>query len=164
MAQISIYLELEADGQAVEGNSSVQSMAGVDVSKAIECMTYKEGIQVGYDSRTGSAQGDRTYDPITVSKWVDKATPLLAQAASESKACTASFRFFRPTANGGGWEHYFTVSLEDARVQRIARSVTEGDDAAPMREEVSFVFSRITWKHEIETTEHQDDWRERNAA
>jgi type VI secretion system secreted protein Hcp len=162
MAQISTFLTLKADGQNVEGESSVFNMAGEDVSKMIECISYEEGVSVGYDSRTGSAQGDRTYDPIKIRKWVDKASPLIAQAAAESRKCEAEFKFFRPTGDGGGWEHYFTVAIEDARVQRIQRNMAEGGDSSPMKEDVYFVFSKIRWKHETASTEHQDDWRERN--
>lgn len=164
MAQISVFLSLKADGQDVEGESSVYNMAGEDVSKLIECVSYKEGVSVGYDSRSGGAQGDRTYDPISVTKYVDRSSPLLAQAASESKTCEGDFRFFRPVADGGGWEHYFTVRVEDARVQSIKRVLEMGQDSSPMREEVSFVFSKISWKHETASTEHQDDWRQRNNA
>lgn len=163
MAQISAFLELKADGQAVEGETSQSNVVGIDVGKMIECLGYEEGVSVGYDARTGRARGDRTYDPITITKYVDRASPLLAQAAASSKPCEGQFRFFRPVDDGGGWEHYFTVKIEDARVQRIRRVITEGDDEAPLREEVAFVFSRIMWKHETANTEHQDDWRDRNV-
>lgn len=164
MSQISVFLSLEAGGSAIAGNSSVDSIAGVDVSQAIECLSYDGQVSVGYDPRSGAPTGDRTYDPIRITKWVDRASPELANAATRSKPCVAEFKFFRPVSDGEGFEHFFTVKIEDARVQKLRHFVPEGEASAPVKEAVELVFGKITWKHEVENTEHEDSWRQRSAA
>lgn len=162
MAQMSIFLELKSEGKAVEGEPSIREMAGTDVSKMIECISYNEGVTVGYDPRTGAAHSDRTYDPIVIRKLVDKSSPLIAQAAAEARKLDGKFKFYRPIGDGGGWEHYFTVTIEDARIHRVLRRIAEGEESSPLKEDVHFVFSKIHWKHETAATEHQDDWRVRS--
>jgi type VI secretion system secreted protein Hcp len=164
MAQIPVFLFLKADGNDVEAESSIQSMADIDTSKAIECHSYEEGVAVGFDRRSSWAQSDRTYEPITITKWVDKSSPVLAQALTRSQQCSGEFKFFRPIADGGGWEHWFTVKVEDARVCRLKRRISEGTEDAPVKEEVSLVFSRITWTHIPGSKEFADSWRERTGS
>ncbi len=164
MSQIPVFLFLKADGHDVEAESSIESMADIDVSKAIECHSYDEGVSVGFDKRSSWAQSDRTYDPITLTKWVDKSSPGLAHALTRSQPCTGEFKFFRPIADGGGWEHWFTVKIEDARICRIRRFITEGQEDAPVKESISLVFSRISWAHVPGAQEAADSWRERTGS
>ncbi len=164
MAQISTFLFLKSGGSDVKGESSMGQIAGVDVSAAIECLAYDEAVSVGYEPRSGRPTGDRSYEPIRIVKWVDRSSPELALSATQSKACTAEFKFFRPSDVDAGLEHFFTVTADEARVQRIRRYQVEGDQAAPAKEEIEFVFGKITWKHETENTEHEDSWKNRSAG
>ncbi|MBX3246775.1 MAG: type VI secretion system tube protein Hcp [Myxococcales bacterium] len=162
MSQISVFLHLETDQGKIDGDSSIATIAGLDVSKDIECLSYEEALSVGYDSRSGTPTGDRTFDPIRVTKWVDRASPVLANAATTSAPCKAELKFFRPVPRGAGLEHFFQVTLEDARVSRIRRFVPEGEQTAPVKEAVEIVFGKITWKHMTASTEHTDNWGERS--
>ena len=46
----------------------------------------------------------------------------------------------------------------------IKRRVAEGTEDAPVKEDVSFVFSRITWTHVPGRKEFADSWRERTGS
>ena len=42
--------------------------------------------------------------------------------------------------------------------------VAEGTEDAPVKEDVSFVFSRVTWTHVPGRKEFADSWRERTGS
>jgi type VI secretion system secreted protein Hcp len=164
MSQISVYLKLTAGDTEVKGDSSVQEMAGVDTSEMIECIAFQSGVSVGYDGRAARPTGDRAYEPVTITKWVDRASPVLAQALTETRQCTGEFQFFRPSSDGTGMEQYFKVKIENARIGRVKLDFQEGESQSLVREQVEFVFSRITWTHGPGGTEHTDDWTRRPGS
>jgi len=163
MAQISVYLSLKVGNDKAVGEPSNDSIGGVDVSEAIECVRFEQGGNVGVNPRTGQPSGDRTYDPVRITKYLDASSPILAQGLTASKKCEAEFKFFRP-ADEDGFEHFYTVTLGEARIQSLRTMVQEGDEITPPREEVTFTFSTIRWKHELGGPEHDDSWRTRPAA
>lgn len=163
-----VYLKLIADGTQIEGESTVQSIGGVDVSTFIECEGYSEGVATAQDAASRRPTAQRIYDPLVVRKWVDKSSPELAKALCSTQKVTGEFYFFRPSAEDAQMEHFFKVFIEDARVSGIKRFLPNAaQDVAlagkPPLEEVSFVFSRISWEHVPAAKVHTDDWRQQSA-
>lgn len=163
-----VYLKLNVKGTAVDGESTVESIGGVDVSKFIECDGFNEGVATAQDAASRTPTGQRIYDPLTIRKWVDKSSPELAKALCETAKVDGEFYFFRPSSEDAQMEHFFTVKIEDARVSAIKRFLPEGmDDVAkagkPPLESVSFVFGKITWTHVPGNKVHTDNWRQQSA-
>lgn len=160
-----VYLKLKAAGADIEGESTVESIGGVDVSTAIECEWYYEGVEAAQDPASKQPTGQRIYDALTVRKWVDKSTPELAKALCNTDMCEGEFMFFRPALEDAQMEHFFTCKIENARISKIKRFLPDGlDDVAkagkPPMEEVSFVAGRFTWTHLPGGKEHTDDWKQ----
>lgn len=164
-----VYLKLSVQGTAVEGESTVETIGGVDVSKMIECEGFNEGVSTAQDAASRTPTGQRIYDPLLVRKWVDKSSPELAKALCETAKVEGEFMFFRPSTENAQMEHFFTVKIEDARISSIKRFLPEiTNDVAqagkPPLENVSFVFGKITWTHVPGNKVHTDNWRQQSPA
>jgi type VI secretion system secreted protein Hcp len=161
MAQ-TIHLKLEIDGNAVEGESTISSM---EREGTIECSAYEDAVQTPREETTGQLTGRRIYRPVTITKRIDKTTPLLWKALCQNEPVTsAEFRFFRPSPGGSGAEEHFqTVLLENGYVSAISRvskdAIMAGENAPPMMERVSFHFQDITITYEIGGATHKDSWK-----
>jgi type VI secretion system Hcp family effector len=163
-----VYLKLKVAGTDIEGESTVTTIGGVDVSKTIECDGFSEKVSTAQDKVSKRPTGQRIYEALTIRKWVDKASPELQKALCDTMPCEGEFLFFRPAADDKRMEHYFTIKIERARVSAINRylpDVSDGDIASagkPPMEQVSFVFGKITWTHVPGGKEHSDDWQEQS--
>ena len=162
MAQ-PVYLWLEIDDNAIEGESRITSM---DRDGTIECSSFECELTTPREAATGALTGRRQHRPLTVVKRIDKATPLLLKALCMNETVTkAEFRFYRPKPAGRereAEEHFYTVLIEQGYVSDVSQvsedAVVGGKAAPPMMEEVSFVFQDITWTYEIGGATHTDSW------
>lgn len=167
-----VYLRLKANGEDIKGESSVNTIGGEDVSQLIECDAYNEGCKTAQEAGSMTPTGTRLYEPLTIRKNVDASSPLIMRALTDTEPCEGVFLFFRPAKGSGKQEKFFTVTISDARVCAVKRflpqdapspGMTAADVSAagkPPMEEVSFVFGKISWKHEVGKTEHDDMWQE----
>src|SRR5205085_12513313 len=114
---------------------------------------------------TGRAARRRQYDPVTILKRIDKATPLIAKALTQNQVIDGKFLFFRPNPTGDGTtQQFYTVEISKGRVAHQKQSVevnreAQLTDEAPL-EEVSFTFHTIKWTYMDGGIEHQDTWSE----
>ena len=160
MAQ-TVHLKLEIDGNEVEGESTISSL---EREGTIECSAFTYGLDTPRDEASGALSGKRQHRPVTITKRIDKTTPLLLKAVCNNEPVTkAEFRFFRPELGAPGTEeHFYTVLLENAYISSVGQesrdAITGGKNAPPMMEEVSLVFGRITWTYEIGGATHRDSW------
>ncbi len=160
----TVHLTLEIAGNQIEGESTIRSL---DREGTIECSSFTWGVLTPTDDSTGSVTGNRQYQPVTVTKRIDKSTPLLAKALAQNEpVTTAEFRFYRPDTTGkGAEEHFYTILLENGYIKSISAvsevSLLGGPDAPPMMETVGFVFRNITWTYEIGGVTYQDSWTSR---
>jgi type VI secretion system secreted protein Hcp len=110
---------------------------------------------------TGQATGKRQYGALTISKSIDKTTPLLIKALCEdSLVDEAEFRFFRPSPMTRTGEHFYTVLLTGGHIASVDQlseePIAAGADPPPMMEEVSFQFPDVTWTYEDGGVTHHD--------
>ena len=162
MAQ-TVHLYLTADGTKIDGESTIESM---DREDSIECLSFEDSIRTAREASSGMASGERTYEPIRITKRIGKSSPLLAKALCNNEVIEATFKFFRPNPMGDGTtEHFFTVEIQEGRVASITRVSPDVIDpasaAAPPTEEVTFVFGYIRWCYEADGIEHIDHWSQR---
>lgn len=154
-----VYLRLQIDGNAVEGESTISSM---ERDKDIECSSFKYELLTPRDANTGMLTGRRQHKPVKICKRIDKSTPLLLKALCRNEPVTeAEFRFFRPSSGGTGTEeHFLTVRLENGYISKVSQlsedTIIGGVGAPPMMEEVEFVFQNITWTYEIGGETYRD--------
>jgi type VI secretion system secreted protein Hcp len=156
-----IALFLTANGTAIAGESTMEQ-----AEDAIECISLVSGVRMTIREGSGLATGRRSHDGIWIRKAIDRTTPLLAKTLCHNEEVEATFKFFRPNPSGDGTtQHYFTIEIEHARIAEIElvspEGYSNGSDPAPAVqpfEDVKFLYTTITWRHEIASTEHTDTW------
>jgi len=124
---------------------------------------YTHEINIPRDAQSGQPSGQRTHEPLVVTKLIDKSSPLLYMALTTGETLTnVELKWYR-TSYAGKPEHYFTMVLEDAVIVNMK---TEMDPEAGMNttqvapiEKVAFSYRKVTWRHEVASTSGEDDWR-----
>ena len=161
-----VYLELKGKQSGkIDGESTVESIGGLDVKNMIECDEYTEMGKIAQDPSSRLPTGARIYDPIQIRKWIDKSSPLLANCMVKSEEVEGTFHFFRPSADNQQMEEFFTVKFTRGRISSLKRFLPTWDQSdvsgagKPAMEEVAIVFGQITWEQKKAGTVASDDWR-----
>jgi len=162
------YCKVEGETQGVitEGNLTEASVgAGWQEGHEDELvvLSFNQEVRFPRDPQSGDPTGHRMNGPVVITKEFDKCSPLLHAALFNNELLTTvTFTFYR-TSTTGVQELFFTVTLEEAVVATIRDRMPDVMDAGnarfPMTQEVSFVFRKITWSHELASTMAMDEWR-----
>jgi type VI secretion system secreted protein Hcp len=160
---MTVHLYLTANGTKIDGDSTILSM---ERENSIECLSFEDSVRTAREASSGMASGERTYEPMRITKRIDKSSPLLAKALCNNEVIDATFKFFRPNPAGDGTtEQYFTVVIGEGRVASITRVSPDVIDPAsanrPPCEQVTFVFGRVIWTYTPDGIEHEDHWSQR---
>jgi type VI secretion system secreted protein Hcp len=159
---MTVHLFMKANNQDIQGDSSITSMGR---ENSIECISFSDSVQQTMERNTGMPTGNRTYGPITITKRIEKSTPLLAKALTGNEVIEADFKFYRPNPAGDGTtQHFYTVHIEEGRItsiNRVSPDVTNPASANdPAKETVKFVAQLYRWTYEPDGVEHIDRWSE----
>ena len=125
--------------------------------------SFTHNVKVPRDIQSGQPSGQRVHEPFTITKLIDKSSPLLYNALTKSETLPkVELKWYRTNYEGKP-EHYFTTTLEDAVIVNINTSMDMGIDTdkaviSPL-EEISFSYRKISWRHEVASTSGEDDWR-----
>ncbi len=115
------------------------------------------------DPQSGQPTGQRVHKPLTVTKVVDKSSPLLYQALTSGERLTKCEIGWYRTSSTGSQEKYFTTILQDAIIVGIRAYMPNCQDPSLSQfthlEEISFTYRMIEWTHEVAGTSGGDDWR-----
>ncbi len=154
----TVHLFLKANGQDVAGDSTQTSLGR---EGSIECLYYEQAVSTAREAGSGIATGRRQYQPLVVRKRIDRASPLLARALTESQVLEGTFRFYRPSPTGDGTtEQFYTVRIGRARLtglRQILPDTTFADTADdPPLEELTLVLGSIEWTYTQGGITHQD--------
>ncbi len=152
----TVHLTLLANGEQIEGDSTQTSL---ERENTIECLAFEQSGNVPVSET--SVTGRRRYKPLRIVKRIDRATPLIARAFARNETITGTFRFYR-AGGDGTTEHFFTIEVREGRVASVRQFVLGVLDAdvadEPPQEEVTFVFSTISWRWEPTGIDHEDTW------
>lgn len=156
------YLSLEGERQGrIEGESDRSAHEG-----EIMVYAFEHELSIPYDRQSTEATGERIHHPLTISKKIDKSSPLLALALTQNERMRhADLKFYRPNPAGDGTrQHYYTIRLESARIvsikPKMSNMLLPANENMPEMEEVSFAYRTIIWTYEPTGIEHQDTWAE----
>ncbi len=153
------YLTLEGQNQGkIEGNCTQAGRENMILVYGLD-----HTIEIPTDTHTGLPTGQRIHGPITITKAVDPASPLLYQAcASGEQMKTWQLDFYHINEKGAE-TLYFQVLLENAIVvkMRSYKPLTFLQENKPYHdmEDVSFTYEKITWSHKTANKEAVDDWK-----
>ena len=134
-----------------------------DHSDEITVIAFNHEVFIPRDPQSGQPVGRRVHGPVTIRKRFDKSSPMLYQAlCTGERLSTVEVHWYRTTMEGEQ-EHYFTHILEDALIVNIKGDMVLTTDVSQdyrdHEEEIMMTYRKITWKHEVATTEGSDDWR-----
>jgi type VI secretion system secreted protein Hcp len=140
----SVALSLKVQGSDVGGEGR---------GGAIDCINFEQAVETAREAGSGAVTGRRNYAPLKCTKKIDKSSPLLVKALATNQAVEGVFRFYRPGGKGGTEEQYYTIAIKQARVS----SMKIVNTPSATLEEVSFVFTSITFTYTSTGAMHEDN-------
>ncbi|OEF23264.1 Hcp family type VI secretion system effector [Vibrio rumoiensis] len=101
----------------------------------------------------------REHSPISVTKFIDKSSPLLAQAWANSEQLDCVLTLYRTSGQGRN-EGYYEIKLKGARIASISLDIPSVQDEVgeDPQEVVTLAYRDIDWKHLIAGTLGRDRW------
>ncbi len=120
-------------------------------------------VEIPTDSR-GVATGRRVHRAMTLTKEIDKSTPMLYQALCTNELLTEAILNWYRLDGTGEYELYYTIRLENAFITRIRPWVPNVLDRAyeglKHMEDISMSYEKIIWTWEPDGIEYEDVWGE----
>jgi type VI secretion system secreted protein Hcp len=146
-AALNAYLYLEGENQGqIRGSVTQSGREGL-----IMVIGYSHIISSLRDQSTCQASGRLNHLPLSITKEVDKSSPLLLKAfADHERMKEFRLEFWQPSPSGAEQQHY-TVTLKGAYIAGIHQEMLNNKYPENMqhkeREHVSFTYSRVirTW-------------------
>jgi len=160
---LNAYLKLKGATQGEITGSVTQRGR----ENSIMVVAYSHDVMSPRDAASGLPTGKRMHKPITITKEIDKASPLLYSAMVNNENIDEfTLDFWRPSAAGAEVQFY-TVTLLNATISEMREymldnKVPENMKFPPM-ETVSFTYQKITWTWKDGGITAEDDWQTPNA-
>jgi type VI secretion system secreted protein Hcp len=160
------YMQVKGQKQgSIKGSVTQKGREG-----SIAVIACNHSIVSPRDAASGLPTGKRMHKPFSVTKVIDKATPLLyAALCTNENLPEVTIDFWRPqikTGTGTGAEvQYYTVKLTNANIASITMTMPDVEDPAQqkldMHEEVAFTYQKIEWIWKDGNIVAMDDWEAR---
>lgn len=151
------YMTIVAENQgSIEGECDLDGREGALVVQAIQ-----HSVKLPTDQR-GLPNGRRVHMPITILKELDRTSPMLYQALSEGELLTKVVIDWYRIDSAGMEELYYRQSLKNAQITAIEFIVENETDLANSKighmEKVSLIYDSISWSHEADGIEFEDNF------
>ncbi len=147
------------DDQGNEIKGSVQSKDRVG---SCEVMEFEHTLHIPTDPHTGGLTGVRMHSPVRLIKSYDSASPYLYKACCMGQTLKEVVIQWFKIDETGTEKEYFRHRLEDAKVASMKAAMPNTKDPDKQQyvhlEEVSLVYSRITWTYPDGSLEYTDAW------
>jgi type VI secretion system secreted protein Hcp len=145
-------------GGDIRGSVKVSGREG-----SCEVMEFDHEVKIPTDPHNGRLTGVRVHQPVKLVKSYDSASPYLYKACCNGQTLQeVEIRWYMIDDTGAETE-YFTHKLKDVKVSEVRALMPNTKDPDKERyvhlEEVSLVYSSITWTHIDGGIEFQDDWQ-----
>jgi len=155
---LNAYLKLTGETQGEIKGAVTQ--AGREDS--IEVIAFDHEVVSPRDAASGLPTGKRQHKAFTITKELDKSTPLLANVLYNNENIPSwELRYWQPSSSGREVQH-FTVQLVNASIAEIRYEQLNNKYPENMRmaerEHVSFVYQKITWTWMDGGLTAEDDW------
>jgi len=155
---LNAYLKMKGQKSgAVKGSVTQKGRADT-----IMVVAYSHEVVSPRDAASGLPTGKRMHKPITITKEIDKASPILFNIMINNENITEfELDFWRPSAQGAE-AHFYTVKLTNANICQmheymLDNKVPENMKFPPM-ETVSFTYQKIEWTWVDGGITANDDW------
>ncbi len=160
---LNCYMRLTGESQA-EIKGSVTQTGRED---SIMIIGFAHEVVSPRDAASGLPTGKRQHKPITVTKEIDKATPLLMNVLTNNENIKDwELRFWQPSKSGKEVQFY-TIQLMNASVAGIRSEMLNNKYPENMqhkeREHISFCYQKVIWTYEDGGITAEDDWEAPNV-
>ena len=155
---LNAYMRITSDTQGEIKGSVTQ--AGREDSMMV--IGFSHEVESPRDASSGLPTGKRQHKPLTITKEIDKATPLLMKALTNNENLSeVTIQFWEPSRSGKETQFY-TIELRNASICEIRQEMLNNKYPENMqhkeREHVSFVYQKITWTYMDGGITASDDW------
>lgn len=155
------YASIDIDGTTITGYTSISSISGIDISDGfIEFFTYRHEIKTGDSGDVTRVSARITAGPITITKRIDQATPLLAQGLIQNSLVEGFILFFWRDPDTGLTIEAFKVTFTQGRIISLRTFTVVGEGVSQIVEEVSFSYNILSWQDLQTSTEFEYSWSE----
>ncbi len=158
---LNAYLRLEGQKTgAVKG--SVTQRGRED---SIMVIAFNHEVLSPRDPASGLPTGQRQHKVLTITKEIDKATPVLMNVlVTNENLKKCELRFWRPSSSGIE-KQFFTIKLFNANISDIRMEMLNNmypeNVRHKEREHISFTYQKIEWTYEEGALTCADDWASR---
>jgi len=155
---LNSYLKLKGQKQGdIKGSVTQKGREG-----KILVMAFDHEVQTPRDPASGLPTGKRMHRPFTITKEIDKSSPLLYSALVNNENLTVwELQCFAAESSGVEVNTY-TVTLTNARIVDITSTMLNNkipeNAKMPLLEEVSFTYQKIQWTWVSGGITSSDDW------
>ena len=147
----------EEQGQ-IEGSCELEDREGTILVQAFDHV-----VEIPTDER-GVASGRRTHRPLTITKEIDKSTPMLYQALCNNELLTEVRLDWYRYSGTGEHELYFTMTMQNAFITRIhpwfPNVLDRANENLKHMEDLSISYEKIIWTWVPDGIEFEDAWGE----
>lgn len=145
----------------IEGSCEIEGREGTILVQAFDHV-----VELPSDER-GMVVGRRVHRPLTITKEIDRSTPLLYQAMCTGDILpTVTLDWYRVDETGTQ-ELYFQIVMRNSSVSKIHPWVPNvlDESAAGFRhmEDISFSYQSISWAWVLDGIEYEDRWADQNS-
>ncbi len=160
---LNAYLTLKGETQGDIMGSVTQ--AGREDTIAV--IAFDQEVKSPRDAASGLPTGKRQHGPLTITKEIDKSTPLIYSAmVNNENISELKLECWQPSATGKEVQHY-TIELVNASISRIKMEMLNNKYPENMqhkeREHVSFCYQKIIWTWMDGGITAEDDWEAPNV-
>jgi type VI secretion system secreted protein Hcp len=115
------------------------------------------------DPATGLPTGKRQHRPLSITKELDRSTPILRSVLTSNETLTTcDLLYYRADRATGIEAQYFTIRLTNASIDSIEMQMPNNKHAELMAletfEDVTFVYQKIEWTWTDGGVAAADDW------
>ena len=155
---LNAYLKLTGETQGEIKGSVTQ--AGREDKIMVIGMSHE--VVSPRDAASGLPTGKRQHKPLTITKEVDKATPLLMNVLVNNENITDwNLEFWQPSKSGKELQFY-TIDLLNASIASVRTEMLNNKYPENMqhkeREHIAFCYQKIIWTYVDGGITAEDDW------
>jgi type VI secretion system secreted protein Hcp len=153
-----IHMTLKGQTQGeIKGGCTQKGREG-----SIIIFAFDHDIVSPRDIASGLPTGKRQHNPITITKEIDKASPLLFSALCNNENLSeVVFKYWKPSA-AGKEQQYYTITLTNGNIASMKtffpNMLIAENTRLPHMEQVSFTYQKIVWTFEDGGITAEDDW------
>ncbi|GAB5544723.1 MAG: type VI secretion system tube protein Hcp [Sandaracinaceae bacterium] len=160
---LNAYAALTWNGTALDGDSTMSEIGGVDVSSDhIEVYQLNWGTVIGHERQASLSAAHRTAEPLVFEQRLDGTVPQWHQALTENATIAGTFKIFDTNPEDGATRERFNITIEGGRVVSVQGESPDAFDAdqsnKPCYVRVKVTYHTITYEDMVLSKVYTDNW------